>query len=235
MGLALTINAPKAPVPKETPPPQEGRCPNNPMWTTRFRTGSDKWYPAYDSRWGTFMNRFAMSPIKPKSSPESSRTGEEFSKTWNVNIPYDGFYGVRGTCDNTGTITVGSETFPLQGFKKDIPKLNKVFLKEGTTDITVKVINAAQKSFTKKPKVIFDTADWVETAEEIDVDIIEEKLLCHAGGGFGGNSGKRQTKVGKVKKGKGGKGAPGEGEQDGSKGGNGGGAGLKKWKNSKER
>ena len=233
MGLALTINAPKAPVPKETPPPQEGRCPNNPMWTTRFRTGSDKWYPAYDSRWGTFMNRFAMSPIKPKSSPESSRTGEEFSKTWNVNIPYDGFYGVRGTCDNTGTITVGSETFPLQGFKKDIPKLNKVFLKEGTTDITVKVINAAQKSFTKKPKVIFDTADWVETAEEIDVDIIEEKLLCHAGGGFGGNSGKRQTKVGKVKKGKGGKGAPGEGEQDGSKGGNGGGAGLRNGRTAK--
>ena len=229
MGLALTIKAPVAPIPQETPPPQEGRCPNNPMWTTRFtgNSDSDRWYPAYDNRWGTFMNRFAMSPIKPKSSPESSQTGIEFSKTWNIDVPYDGFYGVRGSCDNSGTITVGGSTFKLEGFKKDLPSLNKVFLREGTTDITVKVTNAAQQSFVKKPKVIFDTADWVENAEEIDVDIIKEKMLCHAGGGFGGNSGKRQTKVGKVKVGKGGRGAPGEGEQDGSKGGNGGGAGLR--------
>ena len=49
--------------------------------------------------------------------------------------------------------------------------------------------------FIKKPKVIFDTADWVETAEEIDVDIIEGSMLCHAGGGFGGNSGKKQKKL----------------------------------------
>ena len=229
MGLALTINAPKAPIPKETPPPQQGRCPNNPMWTTRFTKGSDggRWFPVYDSRWSKFMNRFAMSPVKPKSSPESSQSGIDFFKTWNVDIPYDGFYGVRGSCDNTGTITIGGSTFDLAGFKKELPKLHKVFLNEGSTDITVKVRNAPQQSFVKKPKVIFDTADWVETAEEIDVDIIQEKILCHAGGGFGGTSGKTQNKVGKVKKGKGGRGAPGEGEQDGSKGGNGGGAGLR--------
>ena len=235
MGLALTINAPKAPIPQETPPPQEGRCPNNPMWTTRFTKGSsgDKWYPAYDSRWAKFMNRFAMSPIKPKSSPESSQSGIEFSKTWNVDIPYDGFYGVRGSCDNSGTITVGGSTFDLAGFKKELPKLHKVFLNEGSTNITVKVTNAAQQSFVKKPKVIFDTADWVETAEEIDFDVIKEKMLCHAGGGFGGKSGKQQNRVGKVKKGKGGRGAPGEGEQDGSKGGNGGGAGLRNGRSAK--
>ena len=227
MGLALTIKAPKAPVPKETPPPQLGRCPNNPMWTTRFRTGEDKWYPVYDNRWGTFMNRFAMSPVKPKSSPESSRSGEEFTKTWSVDIPYDGFYGVRGACDNTGTITIGGNTFNLAAAKKELPKLRKVFLEEGNVDISITVANTPFKSFIKKPKIIFDTADWVETAEEIDVDIITEKMICHAGGGFGGNPGKRQDKVGKVKLGKGGNGAPGEGEQDGNKGGNGGGSGLK--------
>ena len=235
MGLALTINAPKAPIPQETPPPQEGRCPNNPMWTTRFTKGSDggRWFPAYDSRWATFMNRFAMSPVKPKSSPESSESGKDFSKTWNVDIPYDGFYGVRGSCDNSGTITVGGSTFDLEGFKTELPKLHKVFLNQGSTNITVKVRNAPQQSFVKKPKVIFDTADWVNNAIEIDTETIEKKMLCHAGGGFGGNSGKKQTRVGKVKEGKGGRGAPGEGEQDGSKGGNGGGAGLRNGRTAK--
>jgi len=235
MGLALTIKAPKAPVPKEIPPPQEGRCPNNPMWTTRFTQGSsdDIWYPVYDSRWETFMNRFAMSPVKPKSSPESSESGIKFSKTWNVDIPYDGFYGVKGSCDNTGTITVGDSTFKLEGFSTPLPTLNKVFLNEGSTTITVSVENAAQQSFVKKPKVIFDTADWVETSEEIDVETIEESIICHAGGGFGGNSGTKQTKVGKVKVGKGGSGGPGEGEQDGRRGGNGGGAGLRDGGNAK--
>ena len=235
LGLALTINAPVAPIPKETPPPQEGRCPNNPMWTTRFTQGSngDNWYPAYDNRWETFMNRFAMSPVKPKSSPESSESGKEFSKTWNIDVPYDGFYGVKGACDNTGTITVGGATFNLESFSKPLPTLNKVFLNEGRTNIIVRVTNAAQQSFVKKPKVIFDTADWVNSAEEIDTEIIKEKIVCHAGGGYGGESGGVQKKVGKVKKGKGGRGARGEGEQDGEKGGNGGGAGLRNGKSAK--
>ena len=235
MGLALTIKAPKAPVPKETPPPQLGRCPNNPMWTTRFTQGGqeEKWYPVYDSRWGKFMNRFAMSPVKPLSSPESSESGKPFTKVWNIDIPYDGFYGVKGSCDNTGTITVGNETFKLDGFKRDDPTLNKVFLTEGNTTIAVTVENEAQQSFIKTPKLIFDTADWVENAEEIDVDIIDSKILCHAGGGFGGKSSGRQTKVGKVKVGKGGKGGKGDGEIDGSRGGDGGGAGLRNGRNAR--
>ena len=235
LGLALTINAPVAPVPKENPPPQEGRCPNNPMWTTRFTQGStgERWYPAFDPRWATFMNRFAMSPVPPKSSPESSESGKTFTKSWNVDIPYDGFYGVRGSCDNSGTITVGGKSFQLEGYGKDLPTLNKVFLNEGRTNITVSVRNAPQQSFIKKPKVIFDTADWVQNAEEIDVEVVKEAMLCHAGGGYGGKSGGKQNKVGRVKKGKGGSGAPGEGEQDGKKGGNGGGAGLRNGRSAK--
>ena len=174
-----------------------------------------------------------MSPIKPKSSPESSESGVTFSKSWSVDVPYDGFYGVRGACDDGGSITVGGATFALESFSKPLPSLNKVFLNEGSTTITVKVENAAQQSFVKKPKVIFDTADWVNSSEEIDIDIIKESMLCHAGGGFGGTSGKKQNKVGRVKKGKGGRGAPGEGQQDGSKGGNGGGAGLRNGRSAK--
>jgi hypothetical protein len=36
MGIALTIDAPEPPIPQEPVPEQEGRCPNNPIWTTRF-------------------------------------------------------------------------------------------------------------------------------------------------------------------------------------------------------
>jgi hypothetical protein len=36
MGLALTIDAPEPPIPQEPILEQEGRCPNNPIWTTRF-------------------------------------------------------------------------------------------------------------------------------------------------------------------------------------------------------
>ena len=44
MGVAFTIKAPIPPVPVEEKPKQEGRCPNNPMWTTRFPT-TENWYP----------------------------------------------------------------------------------------------------------------------------------------------------------------------------------------------
>ena len=49
MGVALTIQAPEVPVPQEQPPPQIGRCPSNPFWTTRFPGSKQKWYPVrYD-------------------------------------------------------------------------------------------------------------------------------------------------------------------------------------------
>ena len=43
MGVAFTIKAPLPPVPVEEPPKQKGRCPNNPMWTTRFPADT-QWY-----------------------------------------------------------------------------------------------------------------------------------------------------------------------------------------------
>ena len=42
MGVALTIDAPLPPIPQEPIPQQEGRCPNNPIWTTRFPGGSSR-------------------------------------------------------------------------------------------------------------------------------------------------------------------------------------------------
>ena len=42
----MTIDAPMAPTPKEPPQIQEGRCPNNPIWTTRSNKDTiATWYP----------------------------------------------------------------------------------------------------------------------------------------------------------------------------------------------
>ena len=81
MGVAFNIRAPLAPPPVEDEPISEGRCPKNPLWTTRFTSSSEQtWYPCYskasdfdktrfaENDWGDFMNKYAMSPVPPKSS-----------------------------------------------------------------------------------------------------------------------------------------------------------------------
>ena len=229
MGVALTIDAPKAPKPQEAPPPQRGRCPNNPLWTSRFTKGQSgsRWYPCFYPAWSPFMNRYAISPIPPKASEGSALSGNTWSKSWRVKVPYDGFYGVRGTSDNNGTITVGGESFKLNGFKNSEPDLNKVFLREGSTTISVEVQNETREFFEPKPKVIFDTADWTSDPITLTPERVKKEIICRAGGGFGGRSDKTQDKVGRVKVGKGNDGGKGEGDET-RDGGNGGGAGLRK-------
>ena len=71
MGVALTIDAPEPIVPQEPPPVQDGRCPPNPIWTTRTSGAKEQWFPVTHSypgnvrTWSDFTNRYAMSPIKP--------------------------------------------------------------------------------------------------------------------------------------------------------------------------
>ena len=65
-GVAMTIDAPMAPTPKEPPQIQEGRCPNNPIWTTRSTKDVDQiWYPVRVDAWSKFTNRYGLSPLPP--------------------------------------------------------------------------------------------------------------------------------------------------------------------------
>ena len=112
MGVALTIDAPFPPIPQEPKPISPGRCPNNPIWTTRFPNAKDQWYPVTFTQnpggdiWSDFMNRYAMSPVPPLSTPGSDRGGVVFKNEWNVEIPYNGFYGLKSTVDNAGRILI---------------------------------------------------------------------------------------------------------------------------------
>jgi hypothetical protein len=113
MGVALTIDAPMPPIPQEPIPQQEGRCPNNPIWTTRFPNAKEKWWPVKyvnppgkGPSWSKFTNRYAISPVPPLSSKGSDSGGVVYRNTWDLDIPYDGFYALKSTVDNAGRILI---------------------------------------------------------------------------------------------------------------------------------
>ena len=171
MGAALTIDSPLPPVPQEPKPQQEGRCPNNPFWTTRFPGSQNKWFPVTHPAWSAFTNRYAVSPILPLSTPNSDAGGEVFRTTWVVEAPYDGFYGMKGTVDNGGRILVDDQVIlegglkfngrTLEGFKSQFPQTVKFPLQEGRHTITVEVTNQKTETFKKVEKKVFDTRDWL--------------------------------------------------------------------------
>ena len=142
MGVALAIQAPLPPIPQQPIPQAEGRCPNNPIWSTRFPNSEKKWHPVKFPVWSKFTNKYAMSPIPPFSTASSDKGGIKFTNTWNLDIPYDGWYGVRGTKDNFGKLMIdGKEVSSLNHFKTPKPTLTKVFLGRGAHTITVEVEN----------------------------------------------------------------------------------------------
>jgi len=176
MGAALTIDAPLPPIPESPIPVGEGRCPKNPIWTTRFPGGSSKWWPVTHPAWSRFTNRFALSPLPPLSTLNSDGGGGvTYSNTWPLEIPYDGFYGFKGTADNAGRILVdGREVYKFKGFKNSSPKIEKVKLTEGSHTIKVEVENFRQENTKIIKKKIFSTQDWAKklsSAAATDVDV----------------------------------------------------------------
>jgi len=192
MGVGYTIEAPFPPVPQEPIPVGEGRCPKNPMWTTRFPGANQKWWPVNHTAddgtktWSPFMNRYAISPIPPLDSPNTDGGGIVYSNTWNIEIPYDGFYALKGAVDNGGRILVDgdekvrggyfdSSTFKssdgridfsksqkgLSNFRAVSPPLTKFFLEKGQHTITVEVDNKRTTEQKSTELKIFSTRDWI--------------------------------------------------------------------------
>ena len=177
MGISLTIDAPIPPTPKEPVAiVSDKRCPPNPIWSTRFPNSTESWYPVrftQPNTWSDFMNRYAISPVLPLDVPGSDKSGITFSNTWSVDIPFDGFYTVKGTADNFGRIFVdGNQVKVLDGFNINKPSSTRVFLSEGSHTITTEVINHPTDLPTTIDKKIFSTQDWRspnKTVSSIDV------------------------------------------------------------------
>ena len=176
MGAAFAIDGPEPPIPQEPPLQSEGRCPNNPIWTTRSPGSSEKWWPVkYNGKrsdgsfsWSKFMNRFATSPIPPLASPNSDGGGGiVYKNSWDLDIPYTGFYGLKGTGDNKGRILIdGQEVYKLKGFSDPAPKIEKVKLVEGSHNIEVEIENFPQRNYTIVKKDIFNTQQWGSNIKE---------------------------------------------------------------------
>ena len=187
MGVSLVIDAPLPPIPQEPVLEQEGRCPRNPIWSTRFPGSNEKWYPVrFDpNRWSKFMNRYAISPVLPLSQRGSDGGGVVYKNSWNLDIPYDGFYALRGTVDNGGRVLIdgkeiargGGVSFRggkkgLDGFGTENPQTTKVFLTRGMHTIEVEVENEKTEIFENIDKKVLDTGDWLPAApiaQKVDV------------------------------------------------------------------
>jgi len=168
MGISITIDAPPPTVPKEIPPVQTGRCPPSPIWSTRFPGASQAWYPVrfnVPNTWSKFMNRYALSPVPPLDTPGSDQTEVNFLNDWNVEIPYAGYYGVKGTGDNRGRLLIDDiEVAQFDGFNVVNPKLKKVYLTKGNHKITTEIFNYSILATSIVNKKIFSTKDWIVTS-----------------------------------------------------------------------
>ena len=201
MGISVSIDAPPLPVPKEPAPIQTGRCPPSPIWSTRLPTSKEQWYPVRrttgdltkGTAWSKFMNRYAISPVPPFDTDETDSAGVNFINTWTVELPYPGFYGVRGTVDNTGRVLIdGKEVSKLDSFGTTNPRLEKVYLEKGTHQIEVEVFNTPTERAFEIPIKVFSTRDWevsVPSAGPSVSDIILVDMLRYYTEDFSGPAG----------------------------------------------
>ena len=185
MGISVTIDAPEPPIPQEPVPEQEGRCPNNPIWTTRFPGAKEFWYPVQfngskspqgkKEPWAKFFNRYAISPVRPLDTPGSDGGGVLFTNSWELEIPYDGFYQFAVQRDETARFYVdGQLAFDIKTAGDDRwkdfrnkPKFQKVFITKGRHTIGVELENAKTEVFEQVSQKIFRTKDWQVEAKNV--------------------------------------------------------------------
>lgn len=184
IGVSMIIEAPVPPVPQEQLPLPVGECPPNPIWTTRF-TGSDQqWYPVKNERWSNFFNRYAISPVLPLDTDGSDGSGIVHRNTWNIDIPYKGFYKFQVQRDNTARIyvdgnlafdvtTSGDDKWIKSGLVNKV-KAQKVFLEKGAHTISIELENTPQDVNSFIEEKIFSTQDWrvPNTSNSSQVDVI---------------------------------------------------------------
>ena len=170
MGVGMIIDAPPPPVPQEQPPVQTGRCPPNPIWTTRFPGSQQKWYPVKNKIWANFFNRYAISPVLPLDTPGSDGSGIIHRNSWDIEIPYRGYYKFQVQRDNTARVyvdgnlafdvtTSGDEKWVKTGLVNKI-KSQKVFLEKGLHTISIELENTPQATTNIIDTKIFSTKDW---------------------------------------------------------------------------
>ena len=191
MGVSLAITASPPPIPQEIRPPQKGRCPNNPIWSTRDAGASAQWYPVEipkEKGGNAYLNRYTMSPVPPLDVPNSDGAGVVWSNSWKVNIPFTGRYRLDGARADiarikidgrvvtglTGVYTEAAQKWVEENFAgwKD-PKTNTVNvgrkstgvdLIKGEHEITVELVNIPQREVSYVDELIFSSIASINEA-----------------------------------------------------------------------
>ena len=143
MGVSVSIDAPEPPVPQEEIPEAPGRCPRNPMWSTRFPGGETKWFPVrFGEDWTPFFSRYGLSPISPNSEKDVDDSGKVYSNTWKIDIPYNGFYKIVAAADDIGRVYINDELkIELSAKNNRVEGEEKFFLSKGMSSIRVEIEN----------------------------------------------------------------------------------------------
>ena len=164
MAIAMIIEAPDAPIPEAPIPKSEGRCPPNPFWTTRTPGATSSWHPVRFDFWPKFLNSYAMSPVPPFSESGTSAGGQTFTNEWSVNIPYDGYYKLRGEVDDIAQFFIDDQlVLDLSRRVNKVKGENKFFLSEGLKKLKVVVENYKFEEQKLVDQKLFSTADWVNS------------------------------------------------------------------------
>ena len=170
MGVALTIESPSPPIPQQPIPQAEGRCPNNPFWTTRFPGAKERWYPVRVNGWGSLLNELAMSPLPPSDEGDARNDSGSFTNTWTKDFPYGGYYKVKMEVDDIGEFWIDDTKHIDLSRRRGKIREEKLIYIDGPTsskedpvshDIKVVVENyKSQRTRTFDAKV-FSTLDWI--------------------------------------------------------------------------
>ena len=116
------------------------------------------------------MNRHAISPLPPLARKSTDGGGVVYTTSWDIDVPYPGFFGLRSTVDNGGRILIdgvevargGLDFRPndgITGFRNE-PDIKKIFIEEGKHEITVELLNEDTEGRQKFKQKVFSTADW---------------------------------------------------------------------------
>ena len=175
MGIALTIDSPSPTIPQAPVPQSEGRCPNNPFWTTRFPGAKEFWHPVNDTgqlgEWGPLLNELAISPLPPsddEGNPENDLGS--FTNTWTKEFPYGGWYKVIMEVDDIGQFWIGDVKHIDLSRRRGKTRDEKLIYIEGplspdddpiTHDIKVVVENYKSLRTKVIDAKVFNTLDWI--------------------------------------------------------------------------
>ena len=162
MGIALTIDAPNPPIPQQPVPQQEGRCPNNPFWTTRFPGADRNWHPVRKDGWGELLNRYGMSPVPPYDDESTSGGGIKFANSWKKEVEFSGFYKLRMEADDIAEFWVDDQKILDLSRGKNQTYGDKLFyIEKGLREFKVFVENYKFENTKLVNTKVFNTLDWI--------------------------------------------------------------------------